>query len=69
MPINARNARNKEITRMKNTIKGINQQGSQYRNRRDVTNGVFTSAAYQLNRINNRKCVATMNGPGTCVAP
>lgn len=69
MPINTRNARNKEINRMKNTIKGVNEQGKQYRNRRDTANGVFTGGAYQLNRISSNKCSATMGGNGNCVAP
>jgi hypothetical protein len=69
MPINHKNLRQKEINKLKNTVRTLIEQTKQYGDRRNVSNGVFTGGAYQLNRISSLKCTATMGGSGTCVAP
>lgn len=70
MPINARNLRQKEISRMKNTMRNMHEMNKQVGDRRNTAHGVFTSAAYQLNRISNNNGAAIFgSGTGTTVAP
>jgi hypothetical protein len=68
MPINGKNFRNKEINRLKNTVRGIGEQGKQSSDRRNHVNGVFSGGAYQLNRISGSKKSATMGGDGNSVS-